>query len=155
MATWPRGIACAAALVMALPAAVRANERFRGDKVVPLSPDGREALDLEVGPILFQELLVDGAPMDPEAIAARPPDERFAPHAVVVVSHRGQDEAELQMAVTFLDAEGTPVLRCARTEDQDEQTAGLKHALCREVSGVLKDWARVTQVRFEARVEED
>jgi hypothetical protein len=147
-------LALAAAALLA-PGAAAAGERSKGEKTVPVTKNGRIPLGLEVGPIRFLELLVQKVPTDPAAIAARPPEQAVEPGVVAVASHRGEDEASMHLMVTFLDEQGKAVLTCVAGSEQDEQTVAETHAICRAERTTMGDWARITQVRFVAKVEED
>jgi hypothetical protein len=153
MRTWTWCLACAAVLAMVGPGTARAAEMPTAEKTVPLEATGRLPLDLELAPMRFLELVLQGPPADPAAVAARPPEERFELAVVAVASNVGKDDAEFRMTVRFLDAQGATVLECSGKEDQDEGVTGETHDVCK-VRGALQAWARVTQVRFEVQITE-
>lgn len=147
-----RGLACAAAVALLFPWAGAARSRPAAEKTVPLEKTGRLPLDLALGPMRFHELILQGPPSDPAAVAARPPEERFELGVVVVASNEGRDEAEYRMTVRFLDAQGATVLQCSGKEDQDEDVIAETQDVCK-VRGALQEWARVTQVQFQAQLD--
>ncbi|HYD42272.1 MAG TPA: hypothetical protein VEB43_15705 [Anaeromyxobacter sp.] len=145
---WGRVAAIAALLA---PVIAGANE-FSGEKVVPMSKDGIVAVGLEVGPVVFQEILVQGAPSDPEAIAALPGGKKVSPRASVVATHRGHDEVLMKIGLTFQDDAGVVYLRCSRELlEQDEDTTNEVSRACDSLSPrslPAADWAKVTAVRL-------
>lgn len=155
MKAWTRWLAGAAAVGVAAwsPAAGRAVDKPTVEKTVPLDRTGRIPLDLELGPMRLLELVIQGAPADPAVAAAQPPAEAFSLQTVVVATNVGTQDAELRVTVAFLDDQGQAVFQCTDDPDQDEGVVAETHDLCSRVTGRRGDWARVTQVRFEARLE--
>jgi hypothetical protein len=144
---WSRVAAIAALLA---PVIAGAGE-FSGEKVVPMSRDGIVAVGLEVGPVVFQEILVQGAPSDPEAIAALPGGKKVSPRAAVVATHRGHDEVLMKLGLTFQDDAGVVYLRCSRELiEQDEHTTNEITRACESISTRLPaaEWAKVTAIRL-------
>jgi hypothetical protein len=155
MRAWTRWLAGAAAVgvVAWCPAAGRAADKPTVEKTVPLEKNGRIPLDLELGPMRLLELVIQGAPADRALAAAQPPAEAFSLQTVVVATNTGTQDAEFRVTVAFLDDQGQAVFQCTDDPDQDEGVVAETHDVCSRVKGKRGDWARVTQVRFQARLE--
>jgi len=159
MRVWSRcrGMIAAAALVPALAVAKPLSPPRQGEKVVPMSRSGIVPLDLQVGRMIFRELLVQGVPADPEAILALPADKLLAPKALLIATNGGREEVEMRLAVSFLDADGAVVVSCSQEgEEQNEETNNEVREACdnRSTRVLPAQWARVTSIRVQASVVE-
>ncbi len=149
-----------AALAALAPAAMAGTPPIvwvsRGEAVVPMPRSGIAPLDLSVGGVTLREVLVQGAPSDPEAILSWPADQPLSPGAVLVCTSHMKDEVLLGLTVTFQDAEGFAVLTCARERlDLDEDTHNELRDPCARASRKLMpaQWARVKTIHVEATVQ--
>lgn len=155
MRTWTRWTCVAAALALFAPELATAAE-YKGEKTVPLSKDGIVAVDLEVGPVVFNELVLRGVP-DAEELASMPGDKTIEPRPMSVSTHRGHDEVDMRLDVTFLDDQGATVYACGNDLEQDEETFNETLRVCSVATGgsvAAAKWAKVTSVKLQVSLHE-
>ncbi|HYD39811.1 MAG TPA: hypothetical protein VEB43_03195 [Anaeromyxobacter sp.] len=156
MRTCTRWACLAAAVALFAPALASAGE-YRGEKTVPLSKDGIVALDLEVGPVLVNELVLRGVP-DAEELASMPGEKTIEPRPVSVTTNRGGEEVEMRLDATFFDDQGAIVYACGNGNlEQDEETFNEVRRVCSVASGgsvTAAKWSKVTSVKLQVSLHE-
>jgi hypothetical protein len=143
------------AAVTLAPGAVPAEE-FRAERSVPVTRDGIVPVELAVGPVFLEELLVQDVPTDADESAALPKDALLDPRAQIVASQPGgNEEAKVRLVLTFQDEQGNAVLTCPRRFEQDEGSTNEATRVCMPVDTPkvsAADWAKVKTVRLEVTV---
>jgi hypothetical protein len=156
MRTWTRWACVAASVALFAPELAQAGE-YRGEKTVPMSKDGIVALDLEVGPVLINELVLKGVP-DAEELASMPDAKTIEPRPVSLSTNRGQEEIEMRVDATFLDEQGATVYACGNSNlEQDEETFNEVRRVCSVASGgsvTAGKWSKVTSVKVQVSLHE-
>ncbi len=128
----------------------RAGEKLELDQVVPFQ-SGAE-VKVEVGPIVFNRIVVNDAPREEEI---RKANDKYHTnvHPVVVMSNNGNRDAQVDLDLVLEDADGKELLSCYRGFEVDKGDEDSTFIVCNRGRMKTVDWPRVKQVHLIAHIE--